>query len=594
MLAALLVLGGAVAPAVVQASCMVCLAPGAATLQLRRWEPSEVPVEVQIGGANPYDAAQIEVRLRLTGPTGGVMWVPAFPNPDGPAPFRVRFTLSEAGEWRATPQLRRAGGAWRSGVMVRWQVEEAAMSGPFAHGFVRVDAQNRAMLRFDDGASFFPVGANIAWYTNDALKEYERRFDALAAAGGTAARVWLAPWSFLPEWQDTPLRNYANRELRMDWFDAVLRMAEARGIYLIVVLSEAGMFDPAGRWRENPYNRANGGPCAAPHDFLTDPAARAAYANQLRYIAARWGYSPNILAWEWMNEVNSAPGFATDLLLPWLREMSSVLTQYDVHRHLRTISYASVAGDPRIWALPEIELVQRHEYIQGDPTWFRPLPDGQARFQQVAEQQVKPILVAEFGANSDMEHATGAYRQGIQMHNGLWAAAFAGMAGSSMYWWWDNYLEPGRLWWQYSGLTEFLRGEDLGHMTPAAVQVHTAGGPAAVALRLQASANSAGCSRVLVWVRNSAWRHDSALVQYVLARSAGKASAVEFTYRADPSRGVEIDLLGLQPGRYRVAAYATNSGRLLWTRDVVNTGTLHWQVEHIDQDVAFKVDCVGG
>jgi len=574
------------------AACAPCVTdePGL----LLRWRRVDVGVDVRSAevdaALNRYDAGRIAVRLQMRAPSGRRLNVAAFPAPGesvaGRASFLVRWTPDEAGVWRVMPQLRLAGGAWRSGPSRSWRVADAA-----GRGFVRVDPMNPAMLRFDDGESFFPIGANIAWYTNDAIEEYRRRFDALAAAGGTATRVWLAPWSFLPEWKDTPLRNYANRELRMEWFDQVLRMAEERGIYLIVALSESGMFDPGARWGDNPYNAANGGPCAAPHDFLTNPDARAAYANQLRYIVARWGYSPNILAWEWMNEVNSAPGFETERLLPWLREMSAVLDEYDVHRHLRTISYASIAGDPRVWALPEIEIVQRHEYAQGDPAWFRPLPVGQERFRQVREQPNKPLLVGEFGANSDMEHARGAYRQGIHLHNGLWASAFAGMAGAAMYWWWDNYLEPGRLWWRHAGLAEFLRGEDLGRMTPAAMHVRAGAGPPVVALRLRATAAQRACAgaHALVWVRNSAWQHDAALLRWVLDHSAGLAQPETFRYTATPSRDVELRIDDVPRGRYVIEAHDTETGRLRRSIEVRSDGALRWSEPQIAADLAYKI-----
>jgi len=553
---------------------------------MRQWQPVEV--SVVIGGAvsSPYDADEAVVRVRLVAPSGRVRHVPAFAVVDEERPFRVRVTLEESGVWRATAQVRRAGGAWRSGPETRWRAAPAP-----GRGFVRVDERTRAMLRFDDGTPFFPIGANIGWYTHDAVNEYRRRFDALSAAGGTAARLWLAPWSFLPEWKDTPLRRYAAREQRMAWFDEVLRMAEARGIYLIVVLSESGMFDPAARWPENPYNRANGGPCDEPHEFLTDPGARAAYRNQLRYIAARWGYSPNILAWEWMNEVNSAPGFETDRLLPWLREMSAVLAEHDSHRHLRTISYASIDGDPRVWALPEIELVQRHEYNQGDPKWFRASADDPARFRQVQEQPVKPVLVGEFGASADMENPVGAYRQGIHLHNALWASAFAGMAGSAMYWWWDNYLEPGGLWWRHGGLAEFLRGEDLGAMAPAAVRAESGGGSAATAMRLQSVAGE--CVRSLVWVRNSAWQHDAALARWVIARSSGQARPETFRYSAPAARQVTVRVPAPAAGRVRVTAYDTESGRVVRTF-VVESGAgavVQWEERSIERDAAYKVTC---
>ncbi|MFM7310259.1 MAG: hypothetical protein ACKOZY_06605, partial [Flavobacteriales bacterium] len=42
-----------------------------------------------------------------------------------------------------------------------------------------------------------------------------------------------------------------------------------------------------------------------PVDFLTSPCAQKFYKNKLRYIIARWGYSPNIYVLELMSEMNN-------------------------------------------------------------------------------------------------------------------------------------------------------------------------------------------------------------------------------------------------------------------------------------------------
>lgn len=43
----------------------------------------------------------------------------------------------------------------------------------------------------------------------------------------------------------------------------------------------------------------------ADEDFFTSEDAKARYRNYLRYIVARWGYSPAIAAWEFFNEVDN-------------------------------------------------------------------------------------------------------------------------------------------------------------------------------------------------------------------------------------------------------------------------------------------------
>jgi hypothetical protein len=527
--------------------------------------------------AAAFDSAQVDLGVWITTPSGRRYRQPAFYDPESRTGWRIRWLPEQSG-WHTLEVVlgRRRGPARMMHVEAR----------PDAHaGAVRVHPRNAAMLASAGGATFVPIGANIAWFTRDALAEYERRFDALAAAGGNVTRIWLAPWSFAVEWQDTPLGDYRARLSRAREFDQVLRMAEARRIRVIVVLLEPGMFNRAERWEANPYNAANGGPCATPSDFLSNAQARAAYRNQLRYIAARWGYSPSILAWEFMNEVNSAVGFETPLLLPWLREMSAALRAADPQQHLHTISYASVAGDPQIWALPEIDLVQRHEYAQGDPLWFRTLRDSSGRAirpVQVREQPRKPLLIAEFGANSTSELPRGAYREGIQLHNGLWAAVFAGTAGGAMYWWWDSYLEDGNLWWRHSGLARFVSDVDLARYEPALADADAGNAVPVSAMALF----SPGDDAALLWVRNTLYSHDAALSRALLAESAGEP----FVFSPRPATQVQVRVVALPPGRYRVTRVNTRTGAEFETAMLQADATgLVLTISELRHDSAYKI-----
>jgi hypothetical protein len=503
---------------------------------------------VNLGTRYDSGAAAAGIIVIWATPSGVRINVPAFYVAGTPPTWHARFMPDRAGLWRAQAWERRAGRLVRAGP--QRSVRVLAASGP--SGYVRVSRANSAMLELGDGSPYFPIGPNLAWYTNDARAEYERRFAALAHNGGNAARIWLAPWSFAVEWRETPLGDYDNRQDRLAAFDAVLALAEKHGIKLIVVLLEPGMFNVNERWADNPYNSANGGPCASPREFLTDARARAAYSNQLRYIAARWGASPSILAWEWFNEVNSAIGFETDVLMPWLREMSLTLRTADLNRHPHTLSYATIAGDPHIWAMPEIDIVQRHEYAQGDPKWFAPIigADGRAqRFKQVREQPLKPVLLGEFGANNAGERPEGAYREGIHLHNSLWASTFSGFAGSAMYWWWDNYLEAGDLWPRYRGLAAFVKGEDLRAFEPVTVTATAAGLGRVNALGLARAGARGGWTHALLWVHNKAWSHDNALIRYILDRSSGAASPQSFVFTPRSAEQVTLTL---------PAAYARN------------------------------------
>ena len=139
------------------------------------------------------------------------------------------------------------------------------------------------------------------------LADYAAWFKGLGAAGGNWARLWLAYNEKGLEWMPAPtpkpgtgtflgLGRYSPGNA---WrLDEVVRLARENGVYLMFCLGTYGEFTEGGYfnegcWVSNPYNAKNGGPCARPADFWTSPEARRIYQKRLRYLIARWGYSPN-------------------------------------------------------------------------------------------------------------------------------------------------------------------------------------------------------------------------------------------------------------------------------------------------------------
>jgi hypothetical protein len=555
--------------------CIRRLSSGA----LPRWRMLELDLETPIQVANPFDPQQIDLSVRFTAPSGQVIDVPAFfYRRAGAQGWKARFTPSEEGRWRARAIMR---------APLRFEGEDvpfdALPAQPGARGFLRVHPQNPRYLAHDDGKTFFAIGLNLAWWRDDPIEDYRRWFDALSAQGGNAVRIWMAPQSFSLEWRETPLGDYSARLARAEYLDRIFEMAEARGIYIVLVLLDYSQFSQSvyPLWHENPYNAANGGPCRRPRDFATDPTARALFKRRLRYIAARWAYSTHLLAWEWWNEVNFTELVDAAVLKPWLEEMTAVLRAYDPYRHLTTISYA-VPGDPRIWAMPEIDLVQRHEYGPEEPAWFRPVAGGQAFFRHMRDIPAKPVLMGEFGATFTYEQADALAREGVHFHNGLWAAAFNGFASTAMYWWWDTLVAPANLWPRYRGLARFLRDEDLARFAPLPVSVAPA--EAAIALGLRAP------DRALIWLRDRRYRMDEAAYQYGIQIATGQASEATFRFTLPALTDVVLEMQALGAGRHRVTWFDTRAGEPIAADDAwPEAGRLRLRAPAFRHDLAAKV-----
>jgi hypothetical protein len=424
-------------------------------------------------------------------------------------------------------------------------------------GFVRVHPENPRYLALDNGDFFFPIGLNMAWWSGagDALTDYKKWMDPFAANGGNTIRVWMAEWSFGLEWNNTPLGDYTNR-LRKAWLlDQIFAMAEDRDMYVVLVLLNCADFNnwQTNGWNGNPYNAARGGPLERPEQFVTDPTARALLRRRLNYIVNRWGYSPRLLAWEWWNEVNLTP-FSDEMLIPWLQEMTAYLRSRDVNRHLVTNSYAIKDISPT-WNLPELDIIQKHEYSHQVKTTERDLAERVvADFNRLASSAPpKPILLGEFGYGNE-GYGTDVDKTGIYMHNGIWSTTFAGYAGSGMYWYRDVYVEAYDVWYHFRGLDQFLDGVDLSRYQPfSPLEISGPDRDPAQAVGLGLRGDD-----TLVWLRSECYTNQAA--EAALLRHGSPRT---FVYTPPLVEGQVLTLQDMGDGAYTIHWYDPQSGTWL-------------------------------
>jgi hypothetical protein len=476
-----------------------------ATNTINLYDPLELEILTDITTENPFNPDELKITVEFRSASGkkvevGAFWYQEFDYisrkfTDAPS-WKVRFTPTETGSWIAIARIPHLG---VSSPPVQFEVVESDK-----HGFVRINASNSRYFEFDDGTFFFPIGMNMAWWSGagDALSDYEKWMDLLAANGGNTIRVWMAEWSFGIEWNNTPLGDYSNRLQRAWLLDQIFIMAEERDIYIILVLLNCADFNnwQTNGWNGNPYNAALGGPLERPAWFVTDPEARYLTQRRLRYIINRWGYSPNLLAWEWWNEANLAP-FTDQTLIPWYQEMTAVMHSQNINRHLISTSYAIQDISP-IWDLPEIDIIQKHEYAHQTGVEKKDLADrALADFRRLADSAPeKPILLGEFGYGNE-GYDRDLDKTGIHLHNGLWATTFAGYAGSGLYWYWDVYIERYQAWYHFRGLERFLDDIDLSEYEPTS--------PLLISGPDGSAGNAVGMGLrgedILIWLRSDAY-----------------------------------------------------------------------------------------
>jgi hypothetical protein len=541
------------------------------------YELQEMAIDTDGRVLNPFDPAQMEIKVFFTSPSGERIVVPAFwfqdydpdtARPRGEPGWRVRFAPGQPGEWTARAGL--ADSSLMSNTLVF-----SVKADHSAHGFVRVNQENPRYLGFDDGSSYFPIGLNMAWSTNHVLEDYQRWLNLLSQNGGNYIRVWMASRSFGIEWEDTGLGNYTRRLYQAWLLDQVFQMAQDRGIYIMLTLLNHGAFsiraDP--EWSTNPYNVKLGGPCQEPQCFVTDPQAKEYFKRRLRYIAARWSFSPNLMAWEWWNEVDWTP-ISDKLLRPWIEEMTASLKGNDPYNHLITNSYTRKYQSD-LWSMPELSFAQLHDYSGSDPVnTFR------AEIGQIAQKAGdKPILMGEYG-NPSRQDDYQLSSDGTHLHNGLWAAPFSGFASTAMYWWWDKYIEPYDLWYQFRGIADFLKDENLAHLSLCEGDITPNGASALVLSNPQ---------RALVWIRSDSYNMPVIKTDFIQASLFDQVKR-DWQFKPPTRYNLMLSLSGLKDGDYRAQWYSPQSAEGIDERRVqVHNGQITIAIPDLESDLALKL-----
>jgi hypothetical protein len=420
---------------------------------------------------DPFDYEKVNVQVTLKQPDGATVDVPCFF--DGGTTWRMRFTPSTPGQYAVVSvKLNREIAHEEKLEKKDWNV-----TGEPLPGFVRIERGDHTRFVFDNGVHYFPLGHNQAWHT-DKAPETAELFGKMHEAGENWSRVWMTNWDGKNlDWSaDSKPGKLGEIDLEAakKW-DAIVSAAEKNNIYFQMVLQHHGQYsskegyrysgnvDP--NWESNPYNVKNGGFLQNPESFFINAQARALTKRKLYYILARWGYSPNIMAYELFNETegtDAAKGKMWDDIALWHREMALFLRQYDGYRHLLTTSSApAIPADSPIWET--VDYIQQHSYPSDVLTALGPAEMVKGK------KADKPSFIGEFGPASLKDP------DGIYLHGGLWSSIMRGDGGAAEYWDWDN-VEKNGLYSHFKAASAFVTASALAgenNLTPVNLPVST-------------------------------------------------------------------------------------------------------------------------
>ncbi|MFM2089720.1 MAG: hypothetical protein RLZZ127_209, partial [Planctomycetota bacterium] len=562
------------------------LAPAATVAAVgERWE---LRFDLAATHANPFDPDTIQVDAVITAPDGQERSFPAFwyqPYERRLEGGRERLDLVGGGEWRVRWRPQQPGlHRWRirsqdaGGARTDLAGELTALPGD-RPGYIRIAATDPTLLERRPGGWFYPIGQNLCQELDlqqpipdempgqdrNGTYTYDRFLDRMGAARMTWFRLWLTPWSFGLEgrrgWPG--FHGHGRYSQENAWrLDHVLDRAEALGMAVNLTLTHKSEYALDNCWADAPLNAGQGGPLADRRDFFTDPGVRTSYRKRLRYLVARWGDSPAVMAWELFGEANLVPGYEPSEAADWHRDLARTLQSLDHDRHPVFTHCHNWQVGTSLWELPEIGCVQGNGYIR-PPNRTTDHVVNFARYLDEVARFRKPVFVAEYGGRSELGAPSADYLH-AQLHSGLWASWTGPFAGAAFPWWWN--VTDGLGWYRsFTALVVANAGADRLAHPHRQVRPAVAGDDLA-AVGMQAA------DRGAYWIYG----------REVFTTVSGRRPRPETT----------LALTGLRPGAVVLRWFDTMTGTVLDQDGAVigRDGRLRCRVPPFRGDVALRLD----
>lgn len=407
----------------------------------KRYERTDFEIRLTARYDNAYLQEQVALDMLITTPSGDERLLPCYwveGASGAESRWEARFTPQQAGRYTCRFRLTEQGRETSLSKPVRLDVQAEAVSRGILH------LRDYWTLAYDDGTPFRGIAENICWESraNDdsrffkALHEqhdkynYDYMLPLFARNGGNFVRVWMCGFNFPIDQQDhfnnlryEPSEAYYNPSAiaRLDHF---VDLCERLDIHAMLCMGQ--------------------GAVRADREFFTGEEQARRYMNRLRYIVARWGYSPAIGMWEFFNEIDNiqyrdAKNPIPDAdIVAWHARMSKYLKSIDPYEHPVTtsISHRDLEG---LNAVSDIDINQKHIYRN---TGIIP-----AEILRYENRFGKPYVIGEFGYEWDWSKNFDEFGEEMDrdFRRGLWYGIFSPTPLTPMSWWWEYFENRGMM-----------------------------------------------------------------------------------------------------------------------------------------------------
>ncbi|GAB4454379.1 MAG: hypothetical protein Kow00120_24240 [Anaerolineae bacterium] len=349
---------------------------------------------------------------------------------------------------------------------------------PAYQGYISVAPGGRYFVD-EAGQGFLVIGQNdgVPWpglatlLNGVAPAATENYIKDLRAHGVTVSRVMIEYAQQPHTYLENPVGEFAPSVVQ--FWDDFIALAEAHGLYLL--LTPYDTFWQNRNWDGYPYNANVGGPCASKRDWITGEACVSAQKARWRFILDRWGGSPNIFAWDILNEVDIWWGATAEEIDAYVTDMAAFIREVETARWGRAhmISVSSAAPVPEgalgriIYSHPALDFANTHLYlgeIKKADNAVGPaamMAGGVVRALEAIRDD-RPYFDSESGPIDEWIFDV-AFNQEYH-HNMSWAHLAAGGAGSGMRWpYTDPHFILPELRDNLLGLARFAAGVDWAH-----------------------------------------------------------------------------------------------------------------------------------
>jgi len=344
--------------------------------------------------------------------------------------------------------------------------------------YVRISKEYSHYYELENGKTWIPIMTNYLTPNDDfngtddnefnIVEDYFRKF---SDNGGNAMRIWISA-SFL-EIEDKLEGEY--NPVKFARIDRLLALAGKYGIRVKFTLQHIRFISststPSTGWATS---KALASAFTDMEEYITTARGRQSYLNRVKAFSDRYKNNKQIYGWELWNEMNAA-GWKNDSWYDFTTEVlpkvKALFPNQMVTQTLGSLdSKEAEKSYKMLFAIESNEYISIHRYLdQGNKAYetvkgtVDTLVSSAMNF-TLKNVKDKPIVINEIGA-VEGNHA-GPFklykkdRDGVLIHDMIFAPFFCGAAGSGGMWHWDHYIYPQNLWYHFKRFSKAVENCD--------------------------------------------------------------------------------------------------------------------------------------